>query len=195
MDPLRAVVGREQKGNYTVDTLECGHTLADHDNRRPTRRRCWRCAWEKGRKLNIYVGATFSRYEEARAIMDALTNAGHTITHDWTRTRAFGDDGHPLPGSAGGYDLDPEDGAAHARDDVEAVKRADALLMLASEPSCGWPIETGIGIACDKRIAIVDPFKYTVFWDLPNVVVFEAVDEALVDFGVDVELARMEGAP
>ncbi len=127
----------------------------------------------------IYVGATFSRYVEARAIMDTLTAAGHVIAHDWTRTDAFDDDGHPLPGSDGGYKLDPDDGERHARDDIAAVQSAHLLLMLASEASCGWPVETGIGVALGKPIWLVAPFRYTVFWDLPNVRVFDDVDAAL----------------
>ncbi len=51
--------------------------------------------------------------------------------------------------------------------------------MLASEPSCGWPVETGIGIACGKEIWLVAPFRYTVFWDLPTVRVFDDVAAAL----------------
>ncbi len=35
--------------------------------------------------------------------MDALTAAGHDIAHDWTRTDAFGPDGHPWPDTGGGY--------------------------------------------------------------------------------------------
>lgn len=134
--------------------------------------------------MKIYVGATFARYLEARAVMDALTGAGHSITHDWTRTRAFGDDGHPLPGTAGGYELDPEDGARHALADITAVRDADLLLMLAQVPSCGWPVETGIGIALGKTIWLVAPFKYTVFWDLPSVEIFATQTEALGRLGV-----------
>lgn len=132
--------------------------------------------------MNVYVGATFSRYIEARALMDELTAAGHRITHDWTRTDAFGADGHPLPSTAGGYDLDPADGMRHAFDDIAAVRSADLLLMLGSELSCGWPIEVGIGIAEGKEVVVVAPAKYTVFWDLPNVMVYGGVAEALSDY-------------
>ena len=41
---LRRVVERTQMTNYTLDHLDCGHDVADYDNRRPTRRRCAECA-------------------------------------------------------------------------------------------------------------------------------------------------------
>jgi hypothetical protein len=40
---LRRVTSREQFPNYVSDMLECGHTVADHDNRRPIKRRCLAC--------------------------------------------------------------------------------------------------------------------------------------------------------
>jgi hypothetical protein len=129
--------------------------------------------------MKVYVGATFSRYPEARAVMDALTAAGHTVTLDWTRTDAFGPDGHPLPGTDGGYKLDPLDGARHAASDIAAIADADLLLMLAQEASCGWPVEVGIGIALDKPVWLVAPFRYTVFWDLLTVTVYDSLDVPL----------------
>lgn len=136
------------------------------------------------RSLNVYVGATFSRYLEARAVMDALTAVGHAITHDWTRTEAFGADGHPLPETAGGYDLPREVQADHARDDLHAVAKSDLLLILAQQASCGWPVEVGAALAWGTaRVWIVEPFRPTVFWCLPQVEVFESVDEPLRRLG------------
>lgn len=131
-------------------------------------------------RRRVYVGSTFSRYTEARAVIDTLTTAGHEITHDWTRTRAFAADGHPLPGTAGGYELDRADAAAHAADDLEAVRRADLLLILAETPSCGWPVEIGAALAFGTAaVWIVAPFRWTVFWALNQVVLFDDLDEPL----------------
>jgi hypothetical protein len=134
--------------------------------------------------VKIYVGTTFSRYVEARSAMDALTAAGHTITHDWTRTAAFGSDGHPLPQTSGGYDLPAADQQAHAEDDLRAVLDADLLLILAQEASCGWPIEVGMALAWGAaEVWVVAPFKPTVFWHLPQVRVFDDAAEPLRDLG------------
>lgn len=130
--------------------------------------------------MRVYVGATFSRYLEAREVMDALTTAGHAVTHDWTRTAAFGADGHPLPGVEG---LPRVEQAAHAEDDLCAVANAELLLILAQQASCGWPVEVGAALAWDIDVWLVAPFKPTVFWALPLVRLFEDVDEPLRRLG------------
>lgn len=134
--------------------------------------------------MNIYVGATFTRYLEARSVMDQLTAAGHRITHDWTRTDAFGEDGHPLPETAGGYDLPAAEQCAHAQDDRRAVRNSELLLILAQQASCGWPIEVGMALAFgNSKVWVVAPFKPTVFWHLPLVRVFNDVVEPLRELG------------
>lgn len=134
--------------------------------------------------MKVYVGATFSRYEEVRRVVDALVAAGHEVTHDWTRTDAFGPDGHPRPELGGGYSMPPAEARRHAQDDVRAVLAADCCVFLGQEASCGWPVELGIAIGADKPCAVVAPFKWTVFWELPMVVVFDTVEDALGGLGV-----------
>ncbi len=130
--------------------------------------------------MKVYVGATFSRYTEARALIDQLTAAGHEITHDWTRTAAFGDDGHPLPAANGGYELPRHIQAAHALDDLLAVQEADLLLILGQQASCGWPVEVGAALAWGfAKVWIVAPCKPTVFWHLPQVEIFPDLTEPL----------------
>lgn len=134
--------------------------------------------------MNIYVGATFSRYLEARSVMDALTAVGHKVTHDWTRTDAFGEDGHPHPGTAGGYDLPSIKQRVHAEEDLFAVEEADLLLILAQQASCGWPVEIGMALAFGMAdVWVVEPFKPTVFWHLPQVRVFDDVATPLRELG------------
>ena len=131
--------------------------------------------------MRIYVGTTFSRYVEARAVMDRLTFAGHEITHDWTRTEVFGVNGHPLPGVLDGSSLSPEVQRQHAWDDLEAVRAADLVLMLGQTASCGWLVEVGAALARGnaKHVWIVQPFADTVFWRLPQVRVFDDLEDAL----------------
>lgn len=121
----------------------------------------------------VYVGSTFSRYAEVRAVVDMITATGREVTHDWTRTRAFGTDGHPLPGTGGGYKLAPDDAAAHALDDLVAVASADLAIFLGDTPSCGWLVECGHAISQGLQVWVVAPFKWTVFWELPQVAVFD----------------------
>lgn len=139
--------------------------------------------------ITFYVGATFTRYEEARAVVDALCDAGHECAFDWTRTDAFGADGHPLP-DVDPYRLPPEVQARHARNDLAAVRRADLCLFLAQQASCGWPVECGAALAYEvPHVWLVAPFKPTVFWALPGVETFDSLAPALRRLRVPAELA------
>lgn len=131
--------------------------------------------------MRIYVAATFTRYEEVRALNDRLREAGHSITYDWTRTAAFGPDGHPL---GDGYDLPEAVQARYAQEDLDAVARAEVLLALGEGDSLGWPVEVGAALAFGSCIVyLVAPRKPTVFWALPRVRVFDGVEEAMTRLG------------
>jgi NTP pyrophosphatase (non-canonical NTP hydrolase) len=140
--------------------------------------------------MRIYVGTTFARYAEARAVVDVLTAAGHEITLDWTRTSEFDADGHPRS------DVPPLVEAAHAQADLDAVARAELVLVLAEEASCGWPIEVGAALAWGTaRVWVVAPFRHTVFWRLPQVEVFDDLAQALRRLAPHVDHAPALAAP
>lgn len=133
--------------------------------------------------MKFYLGATFSRYREARDVIDRLVEMGHECVEDWTRAEAFGPDGELLPSHGDGYqenDSWPE----AARREVEAVKAvAEAngfCVFLGEQPSLGWTTEFGMSIAFGvESIYIVNPFKTTVFVSLSQVVLCDDLDEML----------------
>ncbi len=116
----------------------------------------------------IYVAGRFRRYEECRALMDDLVAVGHTITHDWTRTEEFGDDGHP---KATDGDLDRYAQRCHAVDDLRGVRTADMLVVLAHDSLCGGLIEVGAALAYGVPVWICDPWRHTIFWHHPLITV------------------------
>lgn len=127
--------------------------------------------------MNIYTAARFSDYERVRAFNDDARAAGHTITHDWTRTNEFGPDGHPLHVKEG--DLAPDVAARYAMDDLtHGVRRADTCVFLADDAGeggfCGALIEFGYACAHAIPVMVVAPWRASIFWHLPNV---EVTDE------------------
>lgn len=132
----------------------------------------------------IYVASKFTQYARARGVMDALTAVGHTVTHDWTRTSQFDDDGEPNFDPANEQNLVPRgDRQRHARNDVRGVRTADVLLALLDQPSCGAPVEVGMALAYGVPVMLVEPWAYTVFWDLPGVSMYETQEQALASLG------------
>jgi hypothetical protein len=132
----------------------------------------------------FYVGGTFTRYEEVRAVIDRLTALGHECAYDWTRSvNDFSVTGDMLASNQGGYVM-MDHWPTEAQKEVDAVRRVgDALgfcVFLGEQASLGWPTEFGMAIAFGvPRIAIVNPFKTTVFAALSQVYIAASVDDAV----------------
>lgn len=136
----------------------------------------------EGRRF--YVGATFARYAEVRAIGDALVAAGHDWTHDWTRTAEFGADGRP---ASSGYDAEPAVLAAAAAADLRGVRTSDVCLFLGQRESAGWPTEFGAALAYGvPDVWVVTPWRGSCFWHLPQVELFAVVTTPLRLLGAEV---------
>lgn len=136
----------------------------------------------------FYVGTTFTRYKEARAVIDRLVELGHECAEDWTRTeKDFGPDGEMLASSGDGYQKADHWQEAAERE-VQAVARVSIergfCVFLGQQASLGWPVEFGMSIAFGvPDIFLIAPFKTTVFAALPQVLVFDDVDDVLDEIG------------
>lgn len=118
----------------------------------------------------IYVAGLFRGFERCRAMIDQATALGFTITHDWTRTSAFGLDGKPYPKAAdGGSKLSEREQRIHAIDDLEGVRHADLLVVLGGERLWGGLIEVGYALAFGTLVWVVEPVRESVFWALPQI--------------------------
>jgi hypothetical protein len=132
----------------------------------------------------FYVGGTFTRYEEVRSVVDRLAALGHECAHDWTRQdQDFDGSGRLKDSAKGGYDMQSH-WPHQAELEIDAIRRVGAAggftIFLGEEASRGWVTEFGMAIAFNvPRIAVVNPFKVTVFDALPNVVLANSVDEAI----------------
>lgn len=136
----------------------------------------------EGRRF--YVGATFARYAEVRAIGDALVAAGHDWTYDWTRTAHFGADGRP---AGDGYDAHPAEMATQALGDLRGVRTSDVCLFLGQRESAGWPAEFGAALAYGvPDVWVVAPWRASCFWHLPQVELFAVVTTPLRLLGAEV---------
>jgi hypothetical protein len=118
--------------------------------------------------VKLYVACRFAAYERVRAFCDDACEAGHSITHDWTRTAEFGPDGHPLSTDEGA--MEPDAAWAHARDDLKlGVYWADAVVFLADEGGyCGALIEYGAALAYEKPVLLVAPWRPSISWQCPQ---------------------------
>ncbi len=105
--------------------------------------------------MKFYVAGKFEDKERVRLAQRCIEAAGHEITHDWTMAEALG-------------------GRSEARDDMEGVKDADALLFVNVDPDllyAGSLVEIGMAVAWDKPVYFINTehMKRNVFYHLPGI--------------------------
>ena len=100
--------------------------------------------------MKIYIATGYKRREEHNEVRDALTGAGHTLTHDWTTP-----ENRRLPACK----------AALA--DKQGIQDADLLIVLLPG-GMGTHTELGIALALGKPVLVyaLDPK------DLPRSMIF-----------------------
>lgn len=120
-------------------------------------------------KESVYVaGASSERAARAKPVIKALSEAGYSITHDWTE----GVDLHGANNEHG--TLTAEDLASCAYEDLWGVKAADTFVLLAPEsPSTGAWAELGIALLSGARIYIAGSCAQCIFTWLPQCMRFE----------------------
>jgi hypothetical protein len=117
--------------------------------------------------MRVYTASRFSEYERVRRFNDDLREAGHIVTHDWTRTEEFGPDGHPLNGNGSLLPLGEQ--ARHAQEDLDAAGEADVVILLPVPDMGGAYVEVGYALARGKRIIVAGEGRFLIFWSLPAV--------------------------
>ena len=103
--------------------------------------------------MRIYVAASSREADRVRAAQRMLREAGHTLTLDWLtiieRVVATG---------VRECDLPDHEAIAHALLDLDAIRDADAVWLLAPElPTKGAWVELGFAVGIGKPIVISGP--------------------------------------
>lgn len=103
--------------------------------------------------MKIYLAASWSLKGEMREVRDFLHQAGHQVTSRWID--------EPAEQSLKARDLagDSENGARHARQDLEDIDAADCVLVFTEVASTtgGLHVELGYGLGRGKRVLVCGP--------------------------------------
>jgi len=98
--------------------------------------------------LNVYIAAPWIRKADAIAAGEMFAKAGYVVTSRW-----FNHEGDPNDST--GIRC-PDDVIRHqAREDIQDVLRADALVVLNLEKSEGKAVETGIALQAGIPFIVV----------------------------------------
>jgi nucleoside 2-deoxyribosyltransferase len=122
--------------------------------------------------MKVYVAAKFEEKELAKSMMDAVEEAGFTITHDWTA------EAEP--------DAMPEDEAREylidcARKDMSGVCRADVLIVAPHIRGKGLFVEMGMALALGIPIIVINslPASWCIFQEMPQVIHVQNIENAM----------------
>lgn len=91
--------------------------------------------------MEVFVSGQITDLDNVRAVQDALLEAGHTITHDWTRNET-GD--QMLAGRQAKLD-NPEEAARRAVADMEGVIECDAYVICTDNENMGKGMYVELG--------------------------------------------------
>jgi hypothetical protein len=147
--------------------------------------------------MRIYTAANFALYERVRAFNQALRDAGHEITHDWSIGPEFDESGHPRIKVEKEIPLDEQ--RRHAILDREGVLSADVVIFLADEGSpFGAVLEVGMAMGAnylidryqDRRVDpikvwVLAPRRWSIFYTLPGVQVFDDENQIRAELGAE----------
>jgi nucleoside 2-deoxyribosyltransferase len=94
--------------------------------------------------MRIFVAGKAGEEESARKVMQALIDAGHEITFDWTSIP------HLKP-----YDQHHTESREAAILESRGLLEADAVVLLAHENGVGMYVELGMAIATKKPVYVI----------------------------------------
>jgi hypothetical protein len=102
--------------------------------------------------VKVYVATSFQNIPEARAVMQALQEAGHTITHDWTREKID---------PAWSQERQEQYLQQCGSRDFDGVERADVLVLINHSASRDAMAEFGMALGRDQLVYVLYPDRRT----------------------------------
>lgn len=129
--------------------------------------------------MKLYVAGRFKSYKMIRAVAQHLRELGHQITWDWTITDEFDEHGECKHVKDTGFideqQIPPERLQWYAEQDKRGAREADAVVLVWEPDLCGALIEVGVAIGAEKQVLVIAQQRWTVFWRLPQVHLFESL--------------------
>ena len=106
--------------------------------------------------MRIYVATSYKNIQEAQELMKALSDDGHTITHDWTNRIV--DTFKPITEQEAFLD-------SCGQEDYLGVEGADAVVLINHELARDAMVEFGMAIGRDQLCYVLHSHRrYSVFF-------------------------------
>lgn len=134
--------------------------------------------------MKIFVSGQINDIENVRQVQNALIDAGHTITHDWTRNES----GDKMLAGREAKLQNTQESARRAKLDIDGVLDADAYIICTDNERLGrgMYVELGAAIALlertgNPRIFLIGEMNHLSIFYLHGAICRVASVEELVD--------------
>lgn len=137
----------------------------------------------------VFVSGQIHDLENVREVQQRLIEAGHHITHDWTRNET----GDKLLGGQQAKFDNPDEAARRAELDLRGVLDSDAYVLVTTNERVGKGMYVELGAALAKRalhgpgsidIFAVGPKNHSsIFYFHDFVISYKTVDEVIAELG------------
>lgn len=136
----------------------------------------FRSSLAAGDPVKVYVAGSRHEVDTIRMIYQVLIDTGHEIVYDWTREENVSN-GKPREN----WLEHQQEGRLIAFAERDAVSDADALIVCGwgAEKALGTYIEIGMALARQKPVIWVGPYRNSIFWCLPEVIIVEDVKDGI----------------
>ncbi len=130
--------------------------------------------------MKFFISGQIDDVEDVRGAMNAVKNAGHSITHDWTETDAF----------LGGVEqklANRTESGKRAKKDIDGVLAADVYVLISDNVAVGkgMYVELGAAIAAYEKtgkpkVYVVGKLNHlSVFYLHPSVVRKDSIADVI----------------
>lgn len=134
--------------------------------------------------MKIFVSGQITDLDNVRSVQKRLIEAGHEITHDWTRNET----GDKMLGDNEAKLADVQETGRRAKLDIKGVVDCDAYVVCTDNAKVGKGMYAELGAALALNVTNGRPKVYlvgsmnhmTVFYFHPSVERLDSVDELLV---------------
>lgn len=124
--------------------------------------------------MKFYIAGRTSQIKTIQKMVATLTDLGHEITYDWTRTED--------PDLKRPYNEHLEKVSFFAEKDINGAKNAEIFIIIGDASGTGMYVELGVALASGAKVYAIGEYNdVTIFHFHPQVTRYNTFEEVLDD--------------
>lgn len=137
--------------------------------------------------MNIFVSGQIEDIENVQEAQQKFIDAGHSITHDWTKNET----GAQMLGGQAAKFANPDEAGRRADNDIRGVMSSDVYVLCSDNEKIGKGMYVELGGALALHLEVGKPKLYivgkmnhsSIFYFHPSIILGKTVEEIIDDLG------------